>query len=68
MTINCHKSIFIVQNIDPNLKFHLFSVFNIKIETLDQGMKYLGFPLKSNNYRVNDWMWLIKKIDKKIGS
>jgi hypothetical protein len=68
MTINCHKYVFIVQNIDPNLRLHLFSVFNIKIETLDQGMKYLGFPLKPNNYRVNDWMWLIKKIDKKIGN
>jgi hypothetical protein len=29
-------------------------------------MKYLGFFLKPNNYRVNDWMWLLKKIEKRI--
>jgi hypothetical protein len=68
MAINFHKSIFLVQNIDPNLKHNLYSFFNIKTETLEQGMKYLGFSLKPNNYRVNDWMWLIKKIDKKIGN
>jgi hypothetical protein len=68
MIINCHKSVFLVQNIDPSLQHNLNAVFNIKIESLDQGMKYLGFFLKPNNYRVNDWMWLLKKIEKRIGN
>jgi hypothetical protein len=45
MVVNCHKSVFLVQNIDQNLKHSLTSVFNIQIESLDQGMKYLGFFL-----------------------
>jgi hypothetical protein len=68
MIVNCHKSVFLVQNIDLNLKLSLTSVFNIKIECLDQGMKYLGFFLKPNSYRVNDWLWLLKKIEKRIGN
>jgi hypothetical protein len=68
MVINCHKSVFLVQNIDLNLKHSLNSVFNIKIKNLEKGMKYLGFFLKPNNYRVNDWLWLLKKIEKRIGN
>lgn len=29
-------------------------------------MKYLGFFLRPKNYRVNDWLWLLKKIEKRI--
>jgi hypothetical protein len=68
MAINCHKSVFLVQNVDQTFKQSLTSVFNIKIENLDQGMKYLGFFLKPNNYRVNDWLWLLQKIEKRIGN
>jgi hypothetical protein len=64
--INYHKSVFLVQNIDPCFQHNLNAVFDIKIEILDQGMKYLGFFLKLNNYRVNDWMFLLKKIEKRI--
>jgi len=31
-------------------------------------MKYLGFLLKSNDYRASDWLWLVKKIEKQIGN
>jgi hypothetical protein len=64
MIINRHKSIFLVQNIDPSLQQNLSAIFNIKIENIDLGMKYLGFNLKLNNYKVNTWMWLLKKIEK----
>jgi hypothetical protein len=66
MIVNCHKSCFLVQNIDQNLKHSLNTAFNIQIESLDQNMKYLGFLLKPNNYRVNYWLWLLKKIEKRI--
>jgi hypothetical protein len=68
LSINHHKSVFIAQNIEPNLRSFLLSEFKIHIESLDQGMKYLGFSLKPNSYRVSDWSWLIKKIEKKIGN
>jgi hypothetical protein len=31
-------------------------------------MKYLGFYLKPNNYRVADWKWMIQKVEKRIGN
>jgi hypothetical protein len=68
MAINCHKSVFLLQNTDKIFKHNATSVFDIKIENLDQGMKYLGFFLKPNKYRVNDWLWLLKKIEKRIGN
>jgi hypothetical protein len=68
MVVNCQKSCFLVQNIDQSLEHSLTSAFNIQIVSLDQGMKYLGFFLKPNNYRVNDWLWLLKKIEKRIGN
>jgi hypothetical protein len=68
LSINCQKSIFLAQNIDPALRHFLLTDFNINIEPLDQGLKYLGFSLKPNNYKVSDWTWLLKKIDKRMGN
>jgi len=68
LSINLHKSVFIAQNIDPILRRFLLSKFKIQIESLDQGVKYLGFSLKPNCYRISDWTWIIKKIEKKIGN
>lgn len=31
---------------------------------MEEGIKYLGFKLKPNDYRKTDWMWLIVKIKK----
>jgi hypothetical protein len=31
---------------------------------LDEGLKYLGFQLKPNDYRKFDWLWLIEKLEK----
>jgi hypothetical protein len=33
---------------------------------LDEGIKYLGFMLKPNDYDFRDWMWLYVKIQKRI--
>ena len=35
---------------------------------MERGLKYLGFYLKPNNYRVKDWLWLLKKIEKRISN
>ena len=54
MDVNCQKSCFLAQNIDPSLKQRLKEVFNIQFVSIDQGMKYLGFYLKPNNYKLTD--------------
>jgi hypothetical protein len=68
MEVNCQKSSFLTQNIEPSLKNRLFLEFNILILNLEEGMKYLGFCLKPNGYRIIDWNWLIEKIVKRINN
>ena len=41
-------------------------LFNFRIEKLDSGFKYLGFHMKPNNYRVDDWSWLVEYFNKRI--
>jgi hypothetical protein len=41
--------------------------FNIHVIDLELGFKYLGFLLKPNFYVAYDWIWLIQKVEKKIG-
>jgi hypothetical protein len=41
----------------------LEQLFPMKIEPLDVGVKYLGFHLKPNDYKKDDWTWLIKKME-----
>jgi hypothetical protein len=52
MDINCQKSCFLAQNIDPSLEQRIQSTFNIQFINIEEGMKYLGFYLKPNFYRV----------------
>jgi hypothetical protein len=33
---------------------------------LEEGLKYLGFVLKPNDYRKEDWKWLLKKMEKRL--
>ena len=51
--------------IEEEWKAHnLFFLYERK--TLDDGIKYLGFTLKPNDYRKEDWKWLLKKLDKRL--
>lgn len=33
---------------------------------VDEGLKYLGFYLKPNDYRKDDLKWLVSKIEKRL--
>eukprot|EP00253_Pinus_taeda_P029586 PITA_29586 len=37
-----------------------------EIKSLQESFKYLGFLLKPDTYRVQDWKWLLIKIEKKL--
>ena len=68
MDVNCHKSCFLAQNIDSSLEQRMQATFNIQFVSINEGMKYMGFYIKPNNYRVADWKWLIQKVEKRIGN
>jgi hypothetical protein len=40
-------------------------LFPFEEKTIDEGLKYLGFTLKPNDYRKEDWSWILKKLEKK---
>jgi len=35
---------------------------------LEDGLKYLGFKLKPNDYQKQEWKWLLEKLEKRIHS
>ena len=43
-------------------------IFQFPNRNLDEGVKYLGFHLKPNSYKKIDWVWLLSKIEKRIGA
>jgi hypothetical protein len=43
------------------------SLLDFPFLAMHLGFKYLGFYLKNGPQRVADWLWLIRKIEKKIG-
>jgi hypothetical protein len=67
MEVNCEKSCFLHNNYESENLSSIENLFGIPIAPLDYGMKYLGFHLKPNDYRVSDWFWLLQKIEKRVG-
>ena len=42
------------------------SILLYKTCDLEKGFKYLGYFLKPNEYKVQDWHWLLEKFGKRI--
>ena len=53
-------------NLPEDVLGMLGGFFRFPCKILDEGVKYLGFFLKPNAYRNNDWSWLLKKIEKRL--
>jgi hypothetical protein len=67
MEISEHKFVLIQNNVDTTLIRQIVLLFPFHIESLDSGLKYLGFFLNPNCYKKEDWGWLVWKIDKIMG-
>ena len=68
MSISVQKYIFFHSCENPDIRNHIASLFPYKMHNLDEGFKYLGFHLKPNGYRKDEWLWLVQRIQKKNGS
>jgi len=64
MMISSSKSILI--HAEKVLQPEIAEIFAIDGVPLGEGFKYLGFFMKPNSYRIRDWVWLWKRIEKKI--
>eukprot|EP00253_Pinus_taeda_P019083 PITA_19083 len=67
MQINLRKSHFILEGFTRNECTQLTAIFPFDSFSMDAPFKYLGFWLKPNSYKKQDWNWLVAKIEAKIG-
>jgi hypothetical protein len=64
MIINAQKSNILFSRIEDEDIRHYLDILPFQTQTLEEGLKYLGFHLKPNDYRKNDWTWLLAKLEK----
>jgi len=65
MMINVAKSNMVITLVSEADLHYMVSKFSFMAQNFDEGIKYLGFHLKPNAYRKDDWKWLIGKLEKK---
>ena len=56
MNIKFGKSTVTTHLLNKDEEQELLTLFPFNIERLDEGLKYLGFFLKSNDYKKQDWV------------
>jgi len=66
MVINEQKSSVTLSYLDGGESLFISTRIPFRIFELDEGLKYIGFQLKLNDYRKTDWLWFIEKLEKRI--
>jgi hypothetical protein len=67
--INLAKSMISLWGINEvGKKKVIVQMFPYNLVDLDASLKYLGFQLKPNLYKICDWQWLIAKVEKKLNT
>jgi len=51
-------------NGDINSLFNIFFPFTQK--EISDGIMYLGYAIKPNNYDIKDWSWIVAKVERKM--
>lgn len=64
MVINLQKLAASFFHIEDTYLRYMTGFFPIQALEISEGIKYLGFFLKPNDYRKSDWKWLIGKLEK----
>eukprot|EP00253_Pinus_taeda_P010381 PITA_10381 len=67
MQINIRKSQCILEGFSRNERAQIITSLPFESLSMDDPFKYLGFWLKPNSYKKQDWNWLVAKIEAKIG-
>jgi len=66
MIINDQKSTISYAYLEADEIRYYVSKLSFHQLDMDEGLKYLGFQLKPNDYRKIDWMWLIEKMERRL--
>ena len=67
MHINVENCILSENGLSDTIRNKLNLEIPYFVKPLSKGFKYLGLFLKPNAYSFKDWMWLYKKIERRIG-
>jgi len=66
LKINSEKSAFFHNSSSQEMIDWLSELFGINAHPIGRGPKYLGFQLKANGYKKEDWGWILDKYHKRI--
>jgi len=66
MFVSCEKSCFIRNGVAEEVMDQILGILRYKVQSINDGLKYLGYMLKPNNYWIRDWNWLIRKVERHI--
>eukprot|EP00253_Pinus_taeda_P023807 PITA_23807 len=66
MQINSRKSQLIVEGLNKHDRAQILSHFPFELSIMQSPFKHLGFWLKPNAYKKEDWNWLTTKIEARI--
>lgn len=66
MAPNHNKSTIIQTKCLAHEHEHAIQKFPYVCNHIGEGLKYLGFHLKPNDYQIKDWNWLIAKVECRI--
>ena len=66
MLISGRKHSFLDYGLEKCVRREVKILFPFDMKHLNMGLKYLSYYLKPNNYLKEDWMWLVRKVQKRI--
>lgn len=66
MQVNLQKSTLSLNNLRETHIQYLISLFPLPTKELSEGLKYLGFLLKPNDYKKTDWKWMVGKLERRL--
>jgi hypothetical protein len=66
MEINKQKSSITFSSMEDEEILYFLERLPFQSLDIEEGLKYLGFLLKPNDYRKTDWQWLLEKLEKRL--
>ena len=66
MEINVGKSTMSTHLLSDMERQEHLTLFPFNVGSLERGLKYPSFYLKPNDYRKQDWVWLLEKMEKRL--
>ena len=68
MSISLEKYYFLWNDIKEEVINGIGAILPYKLEPIEKGFKYLGNWLKHLRYGMNEWWWIIKNFERRIGN